>query len=200
MSSFLVVFDIGNVLLRFSPERARRNFDALDPGCGNGLVEFLWRSRSALDFERGRLTGRDLYSRARKRVGMAFSYTDFLGAFNDIFDPIAENLSLLEETAALGPTALLSNVNPLHWRHVMGRYPELKAARWPLGSHRLGYVKPDPRIYHALARRTRVPFEKMVYVDDRKDFIAVARGLGMRGVHFTGRRSLRLDFERLGVL
>ena len=199
MKDKLIVFDIGNVLLRFDVGRAARNFDRLHPGKGPALADFVWGPEASTLFETGRLSGPDLFSRAVEAFRLELSYAQFCEAFNDIFTPVEENLSLLESLARRHAVALLSNTNPIHWSYIFDRYPALKAARWPFSSHILGALKPDPGIYRSLSEKTGFPLDRMVYVDDREDFIRAADRLGVTALLFDGEQPLRPRFERLGL-
>lgn len=195
----LIVFDIGNVLLRFSPARARRNFDRLVPGAGSKLIDLIWKTRLGLDFERGRMSGAAFHRECQQRTGLRVPYPDFRRAFCDIFTPIKTNLRLLRRLSARYPTALLSNTNPIHWPHLLTTYPDLKRARFPLASHLLKEMKPAPVVYRRLARRTGFPLKNMVYVDDHPEFVAAARRLGVRALCYDGRTPLRRLLARAGI-
>ncbi|MBK8869616.1 MAG: HAD hydrolase-like protein [Elusimicrobia bacterium] len=192
----LVVFDIGNVLLRFSKERARKNFERIDPGSGNELVRAIWEDRLGLDLEAGRINGRQFFKKAG-RFHMA--YAQFVEAFRDIFTPIPENLRLLQTLSKTHDTALLSNVSDVHWTYLLRTYPVLNVARWKWSSSRLKATKPHPRVYGMLSKKTGYRFEDIVYADDRADFIEAARGHGIRGVLFTGDVPLKKLFAQEGV-
>jgi HAD superfamily hydrolase (TIGR01509 family) len=193
----LIVFDIGNVLLGFSFERAARNFDRAERGSGRGLVEDLWKSGWGRELEKGRITGRELFRRLKKKRGLRMSYRRFRDGFNDIFTPIRPTVRLFERLAGRFPVALLSNTNAVHWRFMMRRYPFLRRARWPVASHQVGVMKPDPRIYRHLARRSRTPLGRMIYVDDLAENVRAARRLGVRAVHYVGPEDFRARLRRL---
>lgn len=195
----LVVFDIGNVLIAFSLDRARRNFDRVERGAGRRLVDKIWNHPRGLAFERGEMSGAAFFRWIRRETGIGMSYRQFCSAFVDIFTPLEKNLDLLERLASTHPTALLSNINPIHWRHVMWRYPRLRRARWRFGSHRLGAMKPATGVYRTVSRVTGTPFERMVYVDDRGDFIAAATALGIVARVYDRRRSLAAVLRSAGV-
>jgi HAD superfamily hydrolase (TIGR01509 family) len=195
----LIVFDIGNVLVRFSPARAGRNFDRLIPGAGAKLIDLIWKTRLGLDFERGRMSGAAFHRECQRRAGLRIPYKDFRRAFCDIFTPMRANLNLLRRLSAHHPTALLSNTNPIHWRHIRRAYPLLNRARFPLASHLLKEMKPAPVVYRRLAARTGFPLKNMVYVDDHPDFVAAARRLGVRALCYDGRTSLRRLLTRAGI-
>lgn len=192
----MIVFDIGNVLLRFSKQRAHKNFERIDPGSGDGLVRAIWESRLGLDLEAGRINGREFFKKAGR---FRMTYTEFVGAFRDIFTPIPENLRLLQSLSKTHDTALLSNVSDVHWTYLLRTYPVLNLARWKWSSYRLKAMKPHPRVYKMLPQKTGYRFDNIVYVDDRADFIEAARGHGIRGVLFTGDVPLKKLFAQEGV-
>ncbi len=187
----LIVFDIGNVLLRFSLERAARNFDRIEPGVGRKLIKDLWGTRFGNSFEEGKISGRAVYDHVKKKHGLSMSFPQFCAAFNDIFSPVQEHLRLLKDLSRRYPTAILSNTNALHWKYMFKRYPAMRAARWPYGSHLAGAMKPSRRIFHSLARHTKVPLREMIFIDDRPEHVAAALKLGMRAIHYRGRGSVK---------
>lgn len=63
-----------------------------------------------------------------------------------------------------------------------------------------GVAKPDPAIFHALARRIGQPLDGVVYVDDNAANVDAARGLGMDAIHFTDAASLRSEVRDRGLL
>ncbi|MBI4396308.1 MAG: HAD family phosphatase [Elusimicrobia bacterium] len=195
----LIIFDIGNVLLRFSLERAARNFDRVEAGAGGKICRYLWASSEGLKLETGRTTGWNLFRSLRRTLGLKMSYAQFCRGFNEIFDPVHANMKLLRILSRRYPVALLSNTNPIHWKYIMSKYPALRSARWMCSSHLFGRMKPDPRIYKSLAKKTGTPLNKMIFIDDREENIEAARGLGMKTIHFTGDRGLEESLALLGV-
>ncbi|MBK8127195.1 MAG: hypothetical protein IPK56_10950 [Elusimicrobia bacterium] len=119
------------MLLRFSPARAKRNFDRLVPGAGGKLIRLIWKTRLGLDFERG-----------RRPSGAAF-HRECLGAQGaDVLPRLSPGLLrylhadarpfvALRRLARRYPTALLSNTNPIHWAHICRAFPDLGRARYP---------------------------------------------------------------------
>lgn len=193
----LAVFDVGNVLIGFSLEKAEANFESLEKGLGSE-VRALWHDPLMTAFEAGRITPDDFFRRLKKKTGFTLSRAAFVKAFNDIFWPLPQNLQLLKRLSARHRVALLSNTNVIHWRHMHQTFPALGAAHHPWGSHQLKAVKPQKKIYHALAQKTGVPLRAMYYVDDRPDFVAAARTLGMTSHCYQGWESLAGVFSAWG--
>jgi len=60
-----------------------------------------------------------------------------------------------------------------------------------VSSAKVGFAKPDPRIYHHAAARTGAAPRRCLFVDDDAGNVAAARSLGMTGLLFAGAGSLR---------
>lgn len=56
-----------------------------------------------------------------------------------------------------------------------------------------GYVKPDPRLFQVLLDRYGLRAEECIFIDDNPDNVAAARNMGMRGIVFTNAESLRKE-------
>jgi glucose-1-phosphatase len=192
----LAVFDIGNVLLAFSFDRVIRNFERVQPGTGITMVRDLWFSPMGRKLETGRVSGRELFRHLKRKRGLRMSYAEFRRGFNDIFTPMTPNLRLLRDLSRRVPVAILSNTNAIHWAYIFKHYPPLRCVQWPYSSHLAGFMKPDPRIFRALSRRTGVPLKNMVYVDDLIKNVKSARRLGLTAFHYTGTGSLRPFFYK----
>ena len=64
-------------------------------------------------------------------------------------------------------------------------------------SHEVGWVKPDPRIYHAVCERLGCAPEHAVLLDDVAANIDGARAVGMQGVLFTDTAQAMAELEAL---
>ncbi|MCT2585392.1 HAD-IA family hydrolase [Actinophytocola gossypii] len=59
------------------------------------------------------------------------------------------------------------------------------------GHARVGFAKPDPRIYRAAAELAGVAVERCLFVDDSAENVAAAGALGMTGHHHVDPADLR---------
>lgn len=59
-----------------------------------------------------------------------------------------------------------------------------------------GFIKPDARLFRVLLDRYHLKAEECVFVDDNPDNVAAANALGMEGIVFNGADSLR---KHLGI-
>lgn len=197
--STLIVFDIGNVLLRFSKERARQNFDRVEPGSGPPLVHAMWNTPLGVNLEKGKITGRDFLRLAGGPSGVRMGYSPFRRAFRDIFTPIQANIRLLVRLSESYPTALLSNTSEIHWGYLFKTYPALRSVQWRFASHLMKGLKPDPVIYKKVSEKTGYALDDIVYVDDHPGFVRAAKRLGIRAVCFDGKTPLKTLFKKVGI-
>lgn len=58
-----------------------------------------------------------------------------------------------------------------------------------------GLVKPDPRLFRVLLNRYGLKAEECIFVDDNPDNVAAARALGMEGIVFHGAEDLRKQLK-----
>jgi putative hydrolase of the HAD superfamily len=53
-----------------------------------------------------------------------------------------------------------------------------------VNTSRIGFAKPDPRVFAHAARQAGVPVERCLFVDDTRGHVEAARAAGMHAVHF----------------
>jgi putative hydrolase of the HAD superfamily len=61
------------------------------------------------------------------------------------------------------------------------------------------FRKPDEDIFRIAVDISQSPPEEVIYIDDRKMFVEVAEGLGIRGIHHTDYESTRKAFAEFGL-
>lgn len=63
----------------------------------------------------------------------------------------------------------------------------------------VGMVKPQKRIYRLALKRVRAKPEECIYIEDRKEFLAAPKSLGINVIHFRSAAQLERDLRKLGV-
>jgi 2-haloacid dehalogenase len=61
-------------------------------------------------------------------------------------------------------------------------------------------IKPDPAIFHLLAKRNGIDLTDSLFIDDSLKNVVGAEAVGMTAHHFTTPESLRATLSKLGVL
>ena len=195
-----VVFDVGNVIVRWEPE---------------AIVELAFGK----DLPAG-ITSRDLFGgdifRALNRGAMSLTETQRMYAERHGFDrrtsdrlieALFESLHLIEETPVLmrqlkaagyGVYCITDNVHEIV-AYLRGRYDF-----WPLfdgvcvsADH--ATLKPDPRMYRWLCETYDLVPEECVFLDDLEKNIAGAKAVGMDGFVFTTTAKAIDDLKSIGV-
>ncbi|MGI9457716.1 MAG: hypothetical protein ACR2NU_14215, partial [Aeoliella sp.] len=99
-------FDLGNVLLTFSNEKACAQLAAV-AGVAHAEVESLLlgsheKSSFLYRYERGEVTDEAFYLAFCRAVGSNPDYREFELALSDMFGPIEPSLNLIEQLAVVG--------------------------------------------------------------------------------------------------
>jgi FMN phosphatase YigB (HAD superfamily) len=181
-----LIFDLGNVIVRFDPEEVRSVFVRDHPErerlpAGDAAWQPQW------DYECGRLSTAAFAQHVGELIGRQLSPEEFDAAWAPVFH-LNESLAAL--IPALGekyPLVLLSNTNDSHWRCLKEKFAAtLRHFDACLLSFELGRPKPDPQVFlQAAAAAGQVP-EHCLFVDDSERYVAAARAAGLQALRYTG--------------
>jgi epoxide hydrolase-like predicted phosphatase len=193
-----VVFDIGGVL-EINPRTgwaegwARRLGRAPDDFAAR--LDALWAPGST-----GAATLEEIEARTAEALGLTDAALAELmdDAWNEYVGTLNEELA--EWFAGLRPryrTGILSNSFVGAREREQALYGFEDMCDVIVYSHEVGWMKPDPRIYHAVCEQLGILPEDAVLLDDLPENIAGARAVGMRGVTFfdTGQAIAELTRE-----
>ncbi len=79
-------------------------------------------------------------------------------------------------------------------------FPFIKWFEYIAVSGRVGFMKPDPRIYHHLLEVGGIQASESVFIDDVRKNIDAAAALGFQTIHFVSSNQLEQDLKSLRVL
>jgi HAD superfamily hydrolase (TIGR01509 family) len=68
-----------------------------------------------------------------------------------------------------------------------------------VNSPEFGAKKPDIRIYKEVLNKMNVPGNKCVFIDNKKELLLPAKTLGIKTIHFIGRKDCEEKLRKLGV-
>lgn len=191
-----VVFDIGGVLELTPPTHwqgrwARRC--GLTPAAFDAQVRAIWAAGSSgeatlEEVERSTAQALDL-SEAELGALMDDLWAEYVGTLNH---------DLATFFAGLRPryrTGILSNSFVGAREREQALYGFEDMCDVIVYSHEVGWLKPDPRIYHAVCEQLCCAPEEAVLVDDVPANIDGAHAVGMHGVLFTDTAQTIADLE-----
>jgi HAD superfamily hydrolase (TIGR01509 family) len=197
-----VVFDIGNVLLRWDPRRLYRRMGLADAETNaifaeTGLLEINHRILDA---------GGDFASTLGALADRFPRHGAFIRAFDTrwlecLGGAIDVNVAIFNSLKRAGmPVHAISNYNRQKFEAARELFPFIDTFDELVLSGDIGMVKPDAEIFEYLIQRRDLNVVRTVFIDDVQDNVAAAGGLGFATVHFTeGSTDLRHELSALGV-
>jgi 2-haloacid dehalogenase len=196
-----VVFDIGNVLVRWNPRNLFRKTIK-----DEARMERFLATALAMDF----VSLTDIaanFSKAVTERARAFpEFAHELHLFDErwvetIGGPIEENVALLRRLKAAGrPVYALSNFATVKFAIARRMFDFLSEFDAAIISGHVGVVKPDPRIFAILFERVGRRPEELLFVDDQLKNVEAARALGMPAIHFGPGVDLGRELSQRGAL
>lgn len=182
-----VLFDIGNVLLKFDFSRALAKvaaqsevhdpvdvlarIDQIKSGYEDGQIDRAAFLRSVFDVLRYRGTE-----------------AEFIGAWEEIFDPNEAMIALVERLHGRLPLYLLSNTGDIHREYFFRHYPFFQRFTAGIYSYEVRASKPNRAIYEIAVRDLGIEPATTFFIDDLLPNIEAARAFGFCAHHYHSER------------
>ena len=198
----VILFDLGRVLVDFDHLRAAGRIAQFCGKSPQEIYDLFFDSVVTIDFEAGRISPENFYLQVKAMLDLNLSYASFEPIWNDIFFLSAKNRAVFGLVNSLRPhyqTAMLSNINLLHYEYLKKNFPVFEAFDRVFLSFQLGLIKPDKQIYNLVSRQLAVAPEEIFYTDDRPELVESAKSLGFAGCVFTDYNQLICDLNLQGV-
>lgn len=202
MTARIALFDLGGVLLDWSPARLYSEIFGNTAEADRFLAEVCtmeWH----LEHDRGvsfadnaaPLIAR--YPQYESQIRAWHSrWADMFGGYVTGTDRLVEMLFGREV-----PLYGLSNMSAEIWPQMLDMFPALCRFREVVVSGQIGLVKPDPAIFHYARTRMGDPDPRdVLFIDDLPRNIAMAEALGYQTHLFTGAARLESELIRQGLL
>lgn len=169
---------------------------------GEKIYELFFDSETTRLFEEGRLLQEDFFLRVKSALKLRLDFPDFLPIWNQIFFLSPKNRkvhALASRLKGRYRTAVLSNINILHYEYLKKEFNIFGAFHKVFVSCELGLVKPNPQIYQKALAQLGVSAAETFYTDDRAELIESAQELGIKSFVFRGVEQLQQDLKKAGV-
>ena len=105
-------------------------------------------------------------------------------------------LDYIEKLRGQYKTAMLSNVGK---GSLQVRFANGELARCfdvVVSSGEIGYAKPEPQAYEAVAERLGLRLDECIFTDDREEYVEAARSLGMQAVKYESFEQFKAWLEK----
>lgn len=182
-----VIFDIGNILIRFAPDDFIQRLFPGDERLQKHMMEHVYYGKYWLCFDRGTMT----YEEAAKRLAQEYGEReeDYLHALFGWFQlktPIEEGFRAAQRCKQAGKKLyLLSNYPQQGFEFVHKQYAELFNPLFDGGiiSCYEHVIKPEKEIYQLLCSRYGIDPARAVFIDDTLVNVEGAIRNGIHGFH-----------------
>lgn len=196
----IVIFDIGNVLIEWQPERY---YDAL---LGEDARRAMFAEIDLHEMndrvDRGADWRSEVYACAEANPTWAEPIRHWHDHWLQIATPeIGHSVRLLRALKARGVAVhALTNFGIGTWAVATPHYPFLTEFDRAFVSGHMGVTKPDPAIYAMVEEGLNVAPERLLFADDRPENIEAATARGWHGHLFTGPQGWADCLVRHGLL
>ena len=195
-----VVFDIGNVLIKWDPERF---YDArIGTEARKRLFAEVPLHEMNLGLDRGDPFRPAVYDLAEQHPDWAEEVRHWHDSWLEFaHTDIPQSVRLLRALRAKGlPVLALSNFGIGTFEVAVEAYPFLTEFDQAYISGHIGCIKPDAEIYQHLEHGAGLPPERLLFVDDRPENIEAAEARGWQGHIFTTPEAWAARLVEAGLL
>ena len=195
-----VIFDIGNVLIEWNPERyydrvigeerRKRMFAEVDLHAMNDRVD------RGEDFTATIYGTADAYPAWREEIRQW--HDNWIELASPVIEP---SVGLLRALRGRGvPVFALTNFGIGSFAYARTKYPFLDEFDRHYVSGHMGVIKPDPRIYEMVEEDCGIAPDRLLFADDRPDNIRAAEARGWKAHLFDGPAGWAARLQAEGLL
>jgi 2-haloacid dehalogenase len=198
-SPTIVVFDVGNVLLRWDPRHLyRKLFD------DEARMEWFLANVCTHDWNVEQDRGRGWDEAVALLVDRHPEHEPHIRAFHErwhetVGGVFEENVALLERLRAAGvPNYCITNFSGAKFAEAKLRFPFLARFDGVIVSGDERLLKPDPAIYHLLLSRYNLSAGDCIFIDDSRANVHAAREIGMQAIQYAEPMDLAAELRLHG--
>ena len=195
----LALFDLGNVLVRFTPESFWQTLGLLEKDEKSPYI--LGVKHAAEKFECGKVKTNEFFDELERIFGNRFRREHLRRASASVLtNPIPGMDRLVSKVAQRLSAALVSNTNEFHYAYCMDAIPAMKMLPKHYLSFKLRVMKPNAEFYRKVLQEERVKADAAVFIDDVDENVAGARAEGIIGILFKNPDDLETQLKQLHIL
>ncbi len=194
----LLVFDMGGVFIQYKWETVCQGF-AQAAGISGEEFTARFHQVNNYHYERGKLTTAELVNRLNPALGLNLTEEEFAVLWNASLDEDLQMTAILQKLRQQFPLYLLSNINDSHFTFIENSFNISRHFNELILSHEVGYVKPEPEIYHEVLKRSGMEPHHWLFIDDLQPNVEGAQAIGLNAFQFTGVDDLHHKFSQFGI-
>jgi putative hydrolase of the HAD superfamily len=195
----LIIFDLGRVLIDFDFHKVVRGLKRYSSLSEKEIHRFFQQTPLWDSFERGQTEPMDFFQQLSRELHLEnLTFKDFTPLWNSIFAEKPDSISILQRLRGRYRIALLSNVNIMHWDHIVTTHDFMSWFDHPIASCAVGQRKPDFDIYRTTLHLADAKPSQAIFIDDVENHVLAAKALGIRAHQFIDALQLVRDLD--GIL
>ena len=181
-----VIFDIGNVLVRFDWRLAEQQFRSrIRNDTKAAREEFVALTNR---FELGRISQEAFLEDSIQILDFHGGTDEFAAIWNGIFWSNVEMEEFVVRLKDSLPLYLLSNTSELHLSYLKKHFNVLQHFADGVYSFRAECAKPDPEIFEIAAKQFQVTPTRTIFIDDLAPNVESAAACGFHGIQYEWKR------------
>ena len=193
-----VIFDIGNVLVRWDPLTVVAQFFPPPADC-QALTRRLFRSEEWFALNLGKITELELLQLYHQQLGIDLALLQALmQAVKESLLPIPGSFAILDNLYQAGiPLYALTDSTKEIVKYLQGKYQFWKKFKGIVVSAEIGYMKPSAFIYQYLLDTYQLKAAETLFIDDYLPNIEGAKQLSLQTIQFENASQCSADLRRI---
>ena len=195
-----IVFDIGNVLLKWEPLSVVEILFSEYPDHAH-LTHQMFKSETWIALNRGEISEQQVIERYHKTLKLDLDrLTLLMGHIKKAMLPVEGSLDLLDKLYQKNiPLFALTDNTKEIFGYLQNNYDFWPKFQGIVVSAELGCVKPSPEIYRHLLNSYNINANETVFIDDLAYNVEGAKAVGMYGIQFMNAKQCASELQDLEV-
>lgn len=180
-----IIFDLGNVLIRFKPEEfVNKN---IKKEYREKFFNAVFKGQEWADLDRGVLEYSDAIKIFSEKIPECSSEIKklFDNYILDVLEPIEKNIEIMKSLKGKYKLFVLSNFHYPAFDYIFKNWEFFKYFDGKVVSGHCKLLKPEKKIYELLCLTYSLKPNECVFIDDTKANIEAAEEFGINGIHLT---------------
>ena len=195
-----IIFDLGNVLVKYSPENFLNKYVKKENQ--EDFIINIFKSKDWLELDRGTLSYEDAIEVFTKRVPEEKESIEklFRENISSCISPIEENVEIMRKLKNNGYNVyILSNFHQPAFEYIRESWDFIREFNGDVVSCYYHYIKPEREIYETLLNKYNLTPSETIFIDDVDTNINGAKELGIGGIHLPDYKILSELLKKNGI-
>jgi putative hydrolase of the HAD superfamily len=152
-------------------------------------------------WQEGRVTPQEWYKNLVARFGVPISFDEFCEVWNSVMSPkLILPERLFKQLSKKCRLVLLSNTDPIHVACMESTFSFVRYFPKRIYSCGVGASKPSVKIFLAAIRAAGVLPDRILFIDDIRQYVVAARRVGLQALQFRSRHQLEAALRQRRLL